>query len=185
MAKQPYSQTTTLSVVHFDPNFCTRARIRFCVFIWLCITCFICSCCNLNCSFCCSAWSCSCCLWSSSSFFLRSVSFAVFSAKYWKESELALLFLRLLFTIFFSLSLSCSESEMSPLAPAFAQVSCPYLCRQGPPSSSCHPFLLFAFSTRSGVDSMASAISSSITSFSVGGSGLMPLARSSLFFLFL
>ena len=80
------------------------------------------------------------------------------------------------------LSLSCPESEMSPLAPAFAQVVMA-LSLQARASFLLSSFLLFACPTRSGVGSMASAISSSITSFSVGGSGLMPLAHSSLYFL--
>ena len=106
--------------------------------------------------------------------FLRSVSFAVFSFKYWKGSELARLFLPVLLTVFFSVSL---------YMPRIRDVTtCPSLHPGGHGLTSAGkgllPLLVIFFA-------MASPISSSITSFSVGGSGLMPLTHSSLFFLFL
>ena len=134
-----FSKNKTVKCYHFV-RFCNRARIRLCVLTWLCIICFICCCCTLNCCFCCLAWRCSCCLWSSSSSFLRSVSLGVFSAKYWKQSVLALLFLPLLFTVFFSMALFSPEWEASPLFPAFTHVVMALSLHESASSSSGHLF---------------------------------------------
>ena len=143
-----FSKNKTVKCYHFV-RFCNRARIRLCVLTWLCIICFICCCCTLNCCFCCLAWRCSCCLWSSSSSFLRSVSLGVFSAKYWKQSELALLFLPLLFTVFFSVALSSPEWKASSLVQAFAHVVMALSLHASASFLFWSSFLLFAFPTRS------------------------------------
>ena len=141
------SNNKTLKCYRFV-RFCTRARIRLCVFIWLCTICFICSCCTLNCSFCCSAWSCSCCLWSYNCSLLRSV-LAVFSAKYWKGSELALCFLPLFFTVFFSVALSSPEWKASSLVQAFAHVVMALSLHASALFLFWSSFLLFTFPTQS------------------------------------
>ena len=115
---------------------------------------------------------------------LRSVSLAVFSVNYWKVSGVTFCFLLpLLFAVFYSVTFSTGIrifTSFPSLGPDFHALISARKCLLPLPF---FPFTVGIFHMK-GVESIASMISSSITSFSAGRLGAVQVTCSSLFFLF-